>query len=65
VIPVSDGLLTTVAEVRLACRSAGHPPADRVHANDLRVAAGTIHIAASLLTTDNVFDEEFVQSQYG
>ena len=57
VIPVSDALLTTVAEVRLACRRAGHPLADRVHANDLWVAASTIHIAASLLTADNVFDE--------
>lgn len=57
VIPVSDGLLTAVAEVRLACRRAGHPLADRVHANDLWVAASTIHIAASLLTADNVFDE--------
>lgn len=57
VIPVSDGLLTTVAEFRLACRRVGHPLADRIHANDLWVAASTIHISASLLTADNVFDE--------
>jgi hypothetical protein len=47
--------LTTVAQVRLACRVVGHPLADRVHANDLWVAPSAVHIDASLLTADNVF----------
>jgi predicted nucleic acid-binding protein len=29
VVPVSDGLLSTVAELRFRCRSAGHPLHDR------------------------------------
>lgn len=31
VVPVTDGLLWQVAELRLACRQAGHPLADRSH----------------------------------
>lgn len=56
VIPVSDRLLTTVAELRHACRLAGHPLADRTHANDLWIAASAIHIAAPLVTADHIFD---------
>lgn len=56
VIPVSDRLLTTVAELRHACRITGHPLADRAHANDLWIAASAIHIAAPLVTADHVFD---------
>jgi tRNA(fMet)-specific endonuclease VapC len=55
VVPVSDRLLSTVAELRFACRRAGHPLHDRAHANDLWIAASAIHIGAPLLTTDNVF----------
>jgi predicted nucleic acid-binding protein len=57
VIPVSDALLSTVAQVRFACRVVGHPLADRVHANDLWVAASAIHIDASLVTADNIFHD--------
>lgn len=32
VVPVSDTLLTRIAELRYTCRLAGHPLADRVHA---------------------------------
>ena len=54
---ISGALLTTVAQVRLACRVLGHPLADRVHANDLWVAASAIHIDTSLLTADNIFHD--------
>ena len=54
-VPVSDKLLTTAAELRFACRRAGHPLHDRSHANDLWVAASAIHIGAPLLTADDVF----------
>lgn len=55
VVPVSDGLLTTMAELRAACRRAGHPLADRIHGNDLWIAASAIHIAATGVTADTVF----------
>jgi predicted nucleic acid-binding protein len=55
IIPVSDRFLSTLAELRFACRRAGHPLHDRAHANDLWVAASAIHIDAPLLTADKVF----------
>ncbi len=57
VVPVSNKLLTTTAELRFACRRAGHPLHDRSHANDLWIAASAVHISAPLLTGDNVFDD--------
>lgn len=57
VVPVSDNLLTTIAELRHACRVAGHPLHDRSHANDLWIAASALHIGAPLLTADGVFDD--------
>lgn len=57
VVPVTDGLLWQVAELRLACRQAGHPLADRSHTGDLWIAASALHIGASLLTADNVFKD--------
>jgi predicted nucleic acid-binding protein len=56
VVPVSDALLTRMAELRLACRRAGHPLADPVHANDLWIAASTLHIDAGLVSADAIFD---------
>lgn len=56
-VPVSDRLLTTAAELRFACREAGHPLHDRSHANDLWVAASTLHVGAPLLTADAVFED--------
>jgi len=56
VVPVTDRLLTTAAELRFACRQAGHALHDRAHANDLWVAASAVHIGAPLLTADAVFD---------
>jgi predicted nucleic acid-binding protein len=55
VVPVSDRLVTAVADLRFASRQAGHSLADRVHANDLWIAACAIHIGATLLTADRVF----------
>ena len=57
VVPVSDRLLTTAAELRFACRRNAHPLADRGHANDLRIAASAIHIGAPLLSADKVFHD--------
>ncbi len=57
VIPVSDALLSAVAELRYACRLAGHPLHDRSHANDLWIAASAIHIGAPLLADDGVFED--------
>lgn len=57
VIPVSDRFLSTLAELRFACRRAGHPLHDRAHANDLWVAASARHIDVPLLTADNVFSD--------
>ncbi len=56
VVPVSNKLLTTTAELRFAFRRAGHPLHDRSHANDLWIAASAVHIGAPLLTADNVFE---------
>jgi predicted nucleic acid-binding protein len=57
VIPISDRLLTTVAEVRFECRREGHPLADPVHSNDLWIAASAIHVDIALVSTDKVFDD--------
>ena len=57
VVPVSDALLTGAAELRHACRQAGHPLHEPVHANDLWIAASAVHIHAPLLTADAVFDD--------
>jgi predicted nucleic acid-binding protein len=55
VVPVSDRFLSTLAELRFACRGVGHPLHDRAHANDLWIAASALHIDAPLLTADNIF----------
>jgi predicted nucleic acid-binding protein len=57
VVPVSDRLLSVAAELRFACRTAGHPLHDRSHANDLWVAASAVHLGAPLLTGDHIFDD--------
>ena len=56
VVPVSDQLITAVAELRHTCRRAGHPLHEKSHANDLWIAASAIHIGAPLLTADSIFD---------
>lgn len=57
VVPVSDKLLTGAAELRLACRNTGHPLHEQSHTNDLWIAASAIHVGASLLTADNIFND--------
>lgn len=57
VIPVSDALLTTLAEVRLACQRSGHPLASPIHSNDLWIASSAIHTDTALVTADRVFEE--------
>ena len=57
VVPVADALLTAVAELRAGCRRAGHPLADKIHGNDLWIAASAIHVNPSLVTADGVFAE--------
>ena len=57
VVPVSDGLLSRAAELRFACRLAGHPLADRTHGNDLWIAASAMHIGAALVTADRIFHD--------
>lgn len=55
VVPVTDALLDTVANLRFECRRDGHPLADRAHHQDLWIAAAAIHINAPLVTADGVF----------
>jgi len=57
VVPVSDQLISTVAETRAMCRRLGHPLRDPVHTNDLWIAATALHIGASLVTGDRIFDD--------
>ena len=52
---MSNDLLTTLAELRLACRTIGHPLADPVHTNDLWIAASAVHTGIALVTADKVF----------
>lgn len=57
VVPVSDALITRVATLRHECQTAGHPLANMIHANDLWIAATSIHVGANLATADRIFDE--------
>jgi hypothetical protein len=52
---VTDSLLTTVAEPRAGCRREDHPLADKIHSNDLWIAASAIHIGATLISADTMF----------
>lgn len=55
VIPVTDSLLTAVAELRLACQQIGHPLAADAHHEDLWIAATAVHIRAPLVAADWIF----------
>lgn len=57
VVPVTDDLLTLMAELRYACRNVGHPLGDRAHGNDLAIAATAVQIGAVLVTADRVFQD--------
>lgn len=56
VIPVSNALLSRWADLRFACRRAGHPLADPAHTNDLWIATSATHIAAGLVSADAIFE---------
>lgn len=56
VVPVTDPLLSRAADLRHSCRQAGHPLADRTHANELWIAASAMQLDVPLLTTDRVFE---------
>lgn len=55
VIPVSDALLSAVAQFRFVCRTMGHPLANQVHHEDLWIGATAVHVGATLVTADGVF----------
>jgi predicted nucleic acid-binding protein len=55
VVPVTDALLSAMAELRADCRRIGHPLADPFHGNDLWIAATASHIGAVLVTADQIF----------
>ena len=57
VIQVSDALVTTVAQFRFACRAVGHPLGNPVHHEDLWIAATAVHVGATLVTVDGVFED--------
>jgi hypothetical protein len=55
-VPVSDRLLSAVADTRASCRRLGHPLHEQAHTSDLWVASVALHIGAPLVTADRVFD---------
>lgn len=55
VVPVDEELITRVAQLRGDSRTAAHPLADRVHANDLWIAATAPHLQVPLLSADTIF----------
>jgi predicted nucleic acid-binding protein len=57
VIPVSDALVSAVAQLRFECRVIGHPLAGASHHADLWIAATAIHVGAQLVTADRIFDD--------
>lgn len=57
VIPVSDALLSAIAQFRFDCRTIGHPLANPVHHEDLWIAATAVHIGAPLIAADGVFKD--------
>ena len=57
VVPVTDTLITEVAELRYEYRRPGHPLAADSHAADPSNAASARHIGAPLLTADSIFND--------
>lgn len=57
VVPITDALISQVATLRHSCQVQGLPLASCAHANDLWIAASTIHIGATLVTADRVFED--------
>lgn len=55
VVPVDEDLVWEVAQLRVACRRAGHALADDRHANDLWIAATAVRYQLPLIAHDGVF----------
>ena len=57
VVPVSDELITVLAETRATCRRLAHPIADPAHTNDMWIASTALYIGAALVSADNIFHD--------
>jgi predicted nucleic acid-binding protein len=55
VVQPDDEMITTCAELRNACRSAGHPLADKFHDGDRWIAATAIRLGCPLVSHDGIF----------
>jgi predicted nucleic acid-binding protein len=55
IAPCDDHLARICTELRLQCLRAGHPLAQKIHANDLWVATVAVQYAISLVSDDRVF----------
>lgn len=55
IAPCDDHLARVCAELRLECLHHGHPLAQKIHANDLWVAAVAVRYAVPLVSDDRVF----------
>jgi predicted nucleic acid-binding protein len=55
VAPCDDGLARAAAALRLACLQHGHALAQKVHTNDLWVAAVATHYDIPLVSNDGIF----------
>lgn len=55
-VPVTDDVVEAYAELSVACRQAGHPLHQKVHAGDRWIAATAMALDRPLLSLDRVFD---------
>jgi tRNA(fMet)-specific endonuclease VapC len=55
IAPCDDHLARSCAQLRLQCLRAGHPLAQKIHANDLWVAAVAVQYTIPLVSDDAVF----------
>lgn len=56
IAPCDDQLARTCADLRLRCLRQGHALAQKVHTNDLWVAATAAHYEIPLVSNDRVFE---------
>lgn len=57
IAPCDDQLARTCADLRLGCLRQGHALAQKVHTNDLWVAATSAHYEIPSVNNDRVFEE--------